>query len=357
MNIGVVIGRFQFFHLGHLALIENALSQVDHLVLAIGSVAIAPTSRNPFSFVERVEHIKKCFPDAPISFVGIHDHPDSNHDWVDEVIFKVNQQRLDSKSVTLFGNKKDDTAWYMDLYKERGWSVKDYEGDTKITGTNVRDRAYCNGRYPETPIEWKSDVPEALHEVFSTWLTSPAGKSRGDEYVAECLYQLPYVSLPFPPIFHTIDSIVTCQGHILLVKRGKLRGKGLYALPGGFLNHNEHLIDGAIRELYEETTLGVPEPVIKASWTGATVTLDNPNRSLIGRIISEVFHFQLPYDICPGDTLPPIKGADDAEEAVWMPLEKLHGNYYKDMDVIRPQFFEDHLFCIKQMLSNIEAIK
>ena len=349
MRVGTIIGRMQFMHNGHFNLIKSVLEHVDLLVVCLGSHAIAPDSRNPFSCVERVEHIKACFPNAPIAFEFIHDHPDSNQDWADEIALKVNQHQVSADAITLFGNKKEDTGWYMDLFRAKGWNIVDCGMDSKLNGTNVRDRAYCEDRYPETPTEWKSDVPEALHEVFSTWLASDTGKTRGEEHVKECLYQLPYVQLPFPPIFHTVDAMVTCQGHVLVVKRGKLRGKGLFAMPGGFLNADERLFDGAIRELIEETAIDLTPETLKEYWTGETLTLDNPNRSLIGRIVSEVFLFALPYDICGGD-LPKVVGSDDAEAAIWLPIEKFKGNYYKDMDVLRMQFFEDHAYAIKSLL-------
>ena len=43
--------------------------------------------------------------------------------------------------------------------------------------------------------------------------------------------------------------------NILLIERGIEPYKGTWALPGGFLNMDETVEEGAKRELYEETTL------------------------------------------------------------------------------------------------------
>lgn len=355
MNVGVLIGRFQFFHTGHKELIEYALTHVDHLIIALGSHAIAPTSRNPFSTAERAEHIKTVFPSANISFVMIHDHPESNEDWVEEIYFKVNQQHLESAKYTLFGHKKEDTEWYMNLFEAKGWEIHDFETDNVYTATRIRHEAYFGNDSAETK-GWKAYVPSELHNHFDLWLDSDAGRARSDEYDYEDTYKSKYEELEYPPIFHAVDSIITCQGHVLLVKRGSLRGRGLYAMPGGYLDSRERLLDGAIREVYEETNLNVNPAVLKSCWTRDTLTLDNPNRSLLGRVVSEAFYFALPYDVC-GGTLPEVSGGDDAKEALWMPLEKLKGNYYENMDSLRVQFFEDHLWAIKTMLSNIEAVR
>jgi nicotinamide-nucleotide adenylyltransferase len=52
---GLVVGRFQPFHKGHLAAIREALSQCDDLVVVIGSAEDSHTERNPFTAGERVQ--------------------------------------------------------------------------------------------------------------------------------------------------------------------------------------------------------------------------------------------------------------------------------------------------------------
>ena len=53
MKIGVTLGRFQPFHLGHKGIVDGALSAVDTLLILIGSSNLAPNTKNPFSFDER----------------------------------------------------------------------------------------------------------------------------------------------------------------------------------------------------------------------------------------------------------------------------------------------------------------
>jgi bifunctional NMN adenylyltransferase/nudix hydrolase len=141
--------------------------------------------------------------------------------------------------------------------------------------------------------------------------------------------------------FVTADAVVVQSGHILLVERGRLPGKGLLAVPGGFVDPGERIRDAAIRELREETGIsdgkGQIPPAMLASFIedSRTRVFDAPNRSLRGRIITHAFLFRLPER----RQLFKVKGGDDAAQARWFRLGDLQPN----------MFFEDHWSIIEQM--------
>lgn len=59
LSRGLFIGRFQPFHLGHKASIDFALSQVDSLVIIVGSSQKSHEFKNPFTAGERILMIKE----------------------------------------------------------------------------------------------------------------------------------------------------------------------------------------------------------------------------------------------------------------------------------------------------------
>jgi nicotinamide-nucleotide adenylyltransferase len=65
---GLFIGRFQPFHLGHLAAIKDVLEEVDELVIVIGSAQYSHNISNPFTAGERLIMIRKALEEAAIDY-------------------------------------------------------------------------------------------------------------------------------------------------------------------------------------------------------------------------------------------------------------------------------------------------
>lgn len=65
-NVGLLIGRFQPFHLGHLAAIQYALKNVKHLYILVGSSQKSHEFNNPFTAGERILMIRNSLIDKRI---------------------------------------------------------------------------------------------------------------------------------------------------------------------------------------------------------------------------------------------------------------------------------------------------
>ncbi len=95
---------------------------------------------------------------------------------------------------------------------------------------------------------------------------------------------------------------------VLVVRRGTNPYQGRWALPGGFVEPGEDLATAAARELQEET--GVSPSRVKLTQLGA---YGAPKRDPRGRVVSAAFLTGLPWTV-------EVEGADDADEALWMPV-------------------------------------
>jgi nicotinamide-nucleotide adenylyltransferase len=65
---GLFVGRFQPFHLGHLAAIKDVLEEVDELVIVIGGAQYSHNLNNPFTAGERLIMVRKALEEARMDY-------------------------------------------------------------------------------------------------------------------------------------------------------------------------------------------------------------------------------------------------------------------------------------------------
>ncbi len=84
---GLLIGRFQPFHLGHLEALRFALSKVDKLWVGIGSSNKPAQKSDPFSAEDRKEMILSSIDDSMKDKISIYFIPDlDNHvEWIEKI--------------------------------------------------------------------------------------------------------------------------------------------------------------------------------------------------------------------------------------------------------------------------------
>jgi bifunctional NMN adenylyltransferase/nudix hydrolase len=344
----VFIGRFQPFHAGHLKVVQEGLKQADKLILLIGSAWQPRNTRNPWTHQEREEMVRACLSEADnarLLCLPLMDVPYNDEIWVRNVQSTVNglvtahyTTPHRAAKIALIGHKKDQTGFYLNLFPQ--WHSISIENHRAISATPVREGYFIGNA--EQVITSMVDT-EVLPKVVANYLLGFAKENNGyaqvrDEILFIKKYQESWKAAPYAPTFVTVDSIVIQSGHVLLIERKANPGKGLWALPGGFLDQGERVLDACLRELREETKLKVPTPVLKGSIKRQAV-YDDPHRSARGRTITHAFYIELE----PNAELPKVKGGDDAKHARWVPLSELE-----------PQLmFEDHYFIIQDMLGAV----
>lgn len=332
----VLICRAQPFHTGHKAIVDEALKRAKEVIVVVGSSFAARNIRNPFTFEERRSMIKAVFPQDNVKVVPVSDYPYDDNKWVaavQNVVHGAMSWSADPIRIGLIGHEKDGTSYYLKIFPTWGnVSVPNVDG---INATDIRKEIFDSGDRRTIGSLSNSSLPTKVREELASLFLSRSTEfdTLYHEYQMIKKYKEAWKAAPFPPTFLTVDAVVVQSGHILLVKRGDMPGKGLWALPGGFLNQSETMLDGAIRELKEETKIKVPVPVLKGSIRDSK-TFDAPNRSARGRTITQAFYIDLGFD----EKLPKVKGSDDAEKACWVPLNKVVAQ--------RDRFFEDHAHII-----------
>jgi bifunctional NMN adenylyltransferase/nudix hydrolase len=256
----------------------------------------------------------------------------NNPSWASRIQSIVSKHSIATDVIGIIGHKKDGaTEDYINMFPQ--WDHVDVELIEPLHATNIRDLYF---RKDANLNFVKSVVPRATFDLLEQWTITPdyAQLIREREFTES--YKKQFAGLQYEPIFVTVDAVVVCSGHVLMIKRKSEPGKGLWAMPGGFLNAatDKSIQAGMIRELREETGIKIPIPVLIGSIT-KTQVFDAIDRSSRGRTITHAFRIDL-----PNGELPKVKGLDDAEKAQWVPIAELDS----------AKCFEDHYEIISTMI-------
>lgn len=332
----VLIGRFQPLTVAHAEIIRKASLLAKQLVIIVGSAKQPRTYKNPWSSQEREMMIQNVVAEMKITdcMIRVEHNFDTIYNdqaWAGRVQTLVSKHTNLGDSIGLIGHKKDPSSYYLEMFPQ--WSYVEVGLLQPLNATNVRDlyfRADSNMNF------LRSVLPASVQRMLEGWKNTPEFNQVVRERDFVEIYKKQYASLPYAPVFVTVDAVVICSGHVLMIKRRSEPGRGLWALPGGFLNAatDRSVQDAMIRELREETGIKVPAPVLVGSVKKVQV-FDAIERSARGRTITHCFLVKL-----PDGELPKVRGGDDAEKAVWIPISEV------DSSVT----FEDHFEILQEMV-------
>lgn len=336
----VLIGRFQPIHNGHISLIEKAYELAEHVLVIVGSANIPRDIENPFTAIERSIMVRSCFEGTPIGdhlyTVTQEDTLYSNGTWQADIQQQVSDYAEHTgnsiEKVGLIGYDKDATTWYLNAFPQ--WDLVEAEYHDHINATEIRN-AYLRGSTKSIRMFMHENVFRFMKDFQKTedYLLLQEWREFQDNHDKKWAFS------PYKPTFNTADAVVTQSGHILLVRRKNAPGKGLWALPGGYVSDDSYQ-DAAIRELIEETQIKLQPEVLERCIIASHV-FDHPKRSTRGRIITMAFHIRLSQI---GKGLPKVGkkkfddmgvvAADDAGEVKWFT--------FAEFRKMRPVMFEDH---------------
>ncbi len=328
----IFIGRFQPFHLGHESVVRKALQLSDKVIVLIGSAYQPRTVRNPWDFNERETFMRSVFSQEEnrrILAFPLLDYTYNNQLWiksVQQLVAGVVHNKIASKpKIGLIGHQKDSTSDYLTQFPQ--WEREEVANYKNISSTEIRERYFNNQ-------EFSNSLNSNISILLKKFKTTKTYEQIANEFHFIKKYKSAWDNAPYAPMFITVDAVVVQSGHILLIERKAQPGRGLMALPGGFLGSDETLKSAVIRELREETRIKVPAPVLAGSIT-KTQVFDDPYRSARGRTVTHAYLIEL-----KGDKLPKVKGGDDASKAFWVPFAE-----------VKPELmFEDHFHIIQAMV-------
>lgn len=332
----VFIGHFSPFSLDDEELLREALKQSLEVIVVLGSHNKARNIKTPWSTDRRIEMIESALTADELKrvhFVKLRDQLYNNTLWTTDLLAQVYDITGKSDSVGLICKEKNNSE-YLKLFPQ--WElVTVKQAGPRVTSEDIRYRYFT---YDTSYQRYVNPSVVTMMESFKDTHDFKCLKDDFD-YIKE--YKASWSEAPFPPTFVTVDSVTVCSAHILCVRRRGNPGKGLIALPGGFLDAGERIKDAVVRELREETVIKVTKEELKKCIKKSEV-FDEPDRSLRGRTITHAFLIDL-----GSGALPQVKGDgnSDTDKAFWLPLNEVNDR--------EADFFEDHFHIINYFVSQL----
>ncbi len=149
---GFYIGRFQPYHNGHHQMVEEIASEVDELVLGIGSAGDSHTQHDPFTAGERIMMITKAVSELDVTTYAVPiEDLDRNSVWVSHV------RSMSPSFEVAYSNN----PLVIQLFKEAGIEVRRSPMFNRelLEGTDIREKMADGG-------PWQSLVPEPVVDVI-----------------------------------------------------------------------------------------------------------------------------------------------------------------------------------------------
>ena len=153
---GILIGRMQPVHNGHMQVISKILEEVDEIIIGIGSAQLSHELKDPFTAGERIVMISQALADAGVDSSRYYIIPMQdiyfNAIWVSHV-----KMLTPPFSIVYSGN-----PLVKQLFSEEGFEVRQPPLYDRIhlSGTEVRKRILEDD-------DWQELVPKATADVIA----------------------------------------------------------------------------------------------------------------------------------------------------------------------------------------------
>ncbi len=175
---GVIIGRFQPFHRGHIALVKEIVRRQGKIIIIIGSKQYSRVAENPFTSEERIRMVRKTLqgykiPIRDVKIYAVEDKHDAPK-WTEETC------ALLPPNAVIYSNSE----WIRELFRLRGFCLAEFVkfNFEEFNGTAIRTKLYAGQDWkPYVPYGTKQVIEEILHRgLIDKLITITPTKRRGD---------------------------------------------------------------------------------------------------------------------------------------------------------------------------------
>ena len=290
-ELAVVIGRFQPFHNGHLALLRQAAGLSGKVLAVLGSAQASGDEKNPLDAAQRECMVRSVWQtegiEGELAIESVKDCWD-NEQWAREIRALARKALGKEGKVALCGFEKDATSAYLRLFSD--WDLQPAVHVDLINATDLRKLWLSREGSAGKMALARSMMPQAAWEFIDAFRSLPAfGRileraQRHEEAKA----------------LHGLDergrlaaiAMVFCGDKVLLAREAALGDGALMGLPFAPLGPRQRAGACALECAKAQGGLETFPSTLAGRFEGIMLA-DHPDRALPGRQIGLVYIFRL----------------------------------------------------------------
>lgn len=293
---GVFIGRFQPLHDAHVAVMLEALSLVDTLIIVIGSSYRARHYKNPFTFAERERMILAALVNQGIArqrlvCVGVSDYYYQEERWLNAVQTSVDRVVAErtaahtassAQAVLLVGHEKDESSYYLHSFPQ--WTYWESTVQSPLNATDIRQDYLLDQHYQQHLAEF----PEVVHQFLEEFRQTP-------EYMRLRQMLLKVETTAHSPMVLWSHAVLRCGNYVLLSPASEDLLKPQYMLPGLPLWPKDTAQKVAWQAVLTAAGYSIPKHVLQQR----SQLFDYPERGQLGHCVAWVSLYTLDQEQLP----------------------------------------------------------
>ena len=159
-DLGILVGRFQTLHAGHVMMINKAIELCGEVGLFVGSSQESGTENNPFSYEIRKKMLKKVFGRKLKIYPLIDIHVGNYSGWGEYVLKNVVEKFGRSPDLLISGKEERRINWFDGV---SGLTISELYIPKLIDISASEMRGFL-AQGDES--SWKQYSPEALHDMY-----------------------------------------------------------------------------------------------------------------------------------------------------------------------------------------------
>ena len=246
MKLGIIIGRFQPVHYGHLSLINTSKTNNDKTLVIMGSVNRLPNYNNPLTTEERKKLLETLVTPADDWVLQQQKDRPTDDEWVQDIVARVNNIEEDPTQVTLYCGKKDE-EFYRSNFIYNVEVVKEED----ISCVDIRHAWYQESLWTvedSLPISSAAalELSDNFQELRDEWDLINNYPSQAEE------------TYPNPVSY----AVIVQDNKILIKYRDEIIGYQQPGLPGLYVLNTETTLDSCIRNTKVDTNIDLEMLII-----------------------------------------------------------------------------------------------